>query len=348
MELGGYLKALAHGLDVVEQCAGLTHEQLVALGARPGFAQQLLELHHIYFAATAFSGRQRTARTSSHDVHTLLRIEEHCARLPQAQAWKLRAELALTPAEQIDAVARRRLKELRPARAPEAGVRVTRRSEGNHTISITDSPLRIADLLGAFKARNPKDLLAGVHDVAFSGGGAPTTLQTNVLVHLDELVQILNGDGEEIELQLTNGATITGAEFVRRTLADVGLVTLIHPHHGSVNLYQDERFANTKQRLAKMAEYPRCVWKDCLKPAEEAQFHHIERWEDGGFTNLDNLVPLCAYHNAVNDDDPAKPTGRGRIVRVGGRVAWLPPWGGPPQLVPSRAHDAHPSPEAGP
>ena len=35
-------------------------------------------------------------------------------------------------------------------------------------------------------------------------------------------------------------------------------------------------------------------------------------------TNLDNLVPLCVYHNGLNQDDPAGPAHRGRIGRVGG------------------------------
>ena len=67
--------------------------------------------------------------------------------------------------------------------------------------------------------------------------------------------------------------------------------------------------------------------------------HHIKRWQDGGPTNVANLVPLCQYHNAINDDDPAHPTGRGRVDRINGRIYWLPPGGGPPVPIPSPAWD---------
>ena len=53
---------------------------------------------------------------------------------------------------------------------------------------------------------------------------------------LDELDRVVDGGGEEITLQLTNRARITGAELVARTLSDHGYVTLVHPHEGSVNL----------------------------------------------------------------------------------------------------------------
>ncbi|MCZ9298178.1 HNH endonuclease [Corynebacterium hesseae] len=347
MQLGGYIQALARGLDVVEQCAGVTRAQLIEMGARPDFAEKLLGLHAVYFGDTMFRSRQRKARRTGHDVFTLLDIERYCSKLKARKAWELRQLLAATPREKIPMVAKAKLKEWRPPKDPAPGVRVTRRAGRNHTLSITDSSLNISKLLAVLKTTD-KDLLTAAHTVFRGGGGSGQKLQSNVIVRLDELDRIVDGDGEEIELQLTNGATMTGAEFVREKLADVGLITLVHPHHGPVNLYMASRFANTKQRLALSAEHPTCAWPGCNAPADDSQIHHLTRFQDGGPTNMANLVPLCAYHNAVNDDDPEKPTGRGHLDRIDGRVHYLPPWAGPPIPIESPAHPPRSAPGRAP
>lgn len=347
MQLGGYIQALARGLDVVEQCAGVTRAQLIEMGARPDFAEKLLGLHAVYFGDTMFRSRQRKARRTGHDVFTLLDIERYCSKLKARKAWELRQLLAATPREKIPMVAKAKLKEWRPPKDPAPGVRVTRRAGRNHTLSITDSSLNISKLLAVLKTTD-KDLLTAAHTVFRGGGGSGQKLQSNVIVRLDELDRIVDGDGEEIELQLTNGATMTGAEFVREKLADVGLITLVHPHHGPVNLYMASRFANLKQRLALSAEHPTCAWPGCNAPADDSQIHHLTRFQDGGPTNMANMVPLCAYHNAVNDDDPEKPTGRGHLDRIDGRVHYLPPWAGPPIPIESPAHPPRSAPGRAP
>ncbi len=58
---------------------------------------------------------------------------------------------------------------------------------------------------------------------------------------IDELDEILSGVGEEITLRLTNGAEISGAQLVEKRLAECGLVTLVHPYEGAVNLYRTSR-----------------------------------------------------------------------------------------------------------
>ena len=166
-----------------------------------------------------------------------------------------------------------------------------------------------------------KDLFFG------KANAARTTVTTQVVLTLDELDRIVDGGGEEITLQLTNGAQISGADLARRALADVGLITLIHPVTGPVNLYQSRRRATWKQRQMAMAENPVCPWPDCHTPADECQVHHLKSWKHGGETNAANLATCCPYHNGVNDDDPNAPPRRGRLARVNGQVSWVPPWG---------------------
>lgn len=333
MKLGDLLGVLARGMHVVSSCAGHTRDDMLALGATPRVARQLEGLHRIYFGQTAYSAKQRRARKTEHALDTLVQIERHVARVKDSRkAWDLRVELCETPAGEIAGVAKRRLAELKPEPSP--GVRVLRRKGGMHSLIITDRPRAIANLVGALKATSA-DLLKAVHEV-FAGGGAPTpVLHAHVLVRLDQLDTIVRGEGDDIILQATDGGTMTGAEFLRTQFAERGFVSLFHPVEGPVNIYYGSRFANDKQRLLLSAEHPTCAWLGCNKPAAECQMHHIRRWQDGGPTNINNLVPLCKYHNAINDDDPARPTYRGHIDRIEGRMAWLPPGGGPPVLIPS-------------
>ena len=150
-------------------------------------------------------------------------------------------------------------------------------------------------------------------------------LRTNVIITLDQFTDILNDNGDDVLLKMTNGATITGTELVTRMLADIGLVTLVHPVEGPINLYRLSRFANDKQRLMAMAENPTCPWDGCHHPADTAQIHHLKAWKNGGNTNPKNLTVACPYHNGINDDDPSKPR-RGRLERVNGKVRRIPPW----------------------
>ena len=337
MKLGDLLGVLARGMNVVSLCAGHTLDEMIALGATPRVARQLDPLHRVYFGQTAFTAKQRRARDTDHALDTLLTIERHVARVKDSRkAWDLRVELCETPLGEIAAVAKRRLAELRPQPSP--GVRVRRSAMGMHSITITDRPRAIADMVGTLRATN-NDLLKAAHEV-FAGSGAPgPTLHAHVIVRLDELDTIVRGEGDDIILQATDGGTMTGAEFVRTKFAERGFVTLIHPAQGPVNLYFTSRFASEKLRLMLGAEHPTCAWVGCTKPVTECQMHHIKRWQDGGPTNVANLVPLYQYHNAINDDDPAHPTGRGRVDRINGRIYWLPPGGGPPVPIPSSAWD---------
>ena len=151
-----------------------------------------------------------------------------------------------------------------------------------------------------------------------------------MVLTLNEMVKVTHG--EDVTLQLTNGAQISGADLARRALADVGLITLIHPATGPVNLYQSRRRATWKQRQMAMAENPVCPWPDCHTPADECQVHHLTPWLLGGDTNPENLTMACKYHNGVNDDDPNAPPRRGRLERRPGEgIVWRPPWATPPE-----------------
>ena len=328
------------GIALVEH-ASSSPDKLRALGADTADAAELARLHHIYFGPTRFTGKQRKARTAAqnnaHGLSTLNLIESYTSRVKkELDAWNLRARLAATPAHKIREVAVKRLKELKEKREHKPGVRFTYRTQGPNSVTITDTPTVIADIRGTLESINPTNLLDAATTVILGGNttGTRPAVHAQVVVTLNEFDRIINGDGEEIELQLTNGARMTGAEFLTHKFAEIGYATITHPVEGPINSYRIERHANWKQRLTLCAETQTCSRPGCNKPADYCQVHHIIPWQAGGFTNIKNLTFLCAYHNGINDDDPSKPTGRGYVFRLKGGIGYVPPWGLPITATP--------------
>ena len=155
-----------------------------------------------------------------------------------------------------------------------------------------------------------------------------------IQVPLSEHIRILTGEGDETILGLSDGTTMTGAEYLTHYYSKDLEVALFHPQAGAVNLYHAKRFANAKQRVLARATLTTCPVPDCRHAADNCEVHHITPWARGGPTNMDNLSVLCRYHNRTNDDDPHRHH-RGRIHMRNGTPTWVSPRGTP---VPNTAH----------
>lgn len=285
-------------------------------------AKRVRKLVDVYFGTTCFSKKQRqavaAARANDHDLPTLEVIERYARRAEtQTVAWNFRLQMCQTRADAVQMEVLAREKMPPKEKKEEPGVRL-RRGKKYWTWAVTGPSDLVAEL------HNQAKTLTEVEEL-FSTGAAKSEVVTNVVINLNELVKVCF-DEEEVTLRLTNGSTLTGAQLVERTLAECGLVTLIHPVEGPINLYRAERFASWKQRQMAAAENPMCPWPGCYKPADECQVHHLQAWIQGGETNPKNLTTACKYHNRVNADDPNAPPKRGRLARVNGKIQWVPPW----------------------
>ena len=163
---------------------------------------------------------------------------------------------------------------------------------------------------------------------------APAVPRPLILIPLEDHITIVGGDGDDTILGLTDGTTITGAEYLAQNYGEQLEVALFHPQEGAVNLYDTQRFANRKQRDLARATIPTCPVPECRHAADNCQVHHIRAWSKGGHTNMDNLAMLCRYHNRTNDDDPAK-SHRGRVENILGTPTWRSPRG---HLVANTVH----------
>ena len=209
---------------------------------------------------------------------------------------------------------------------------------GKTTVTLTMDERTAADLkfaayqdLDPSKPIGPQLLKAIVALLRDGGGVAKAVPRPLLLIGLDQHVQILNGEGDEVILGLTDGTTMTGAEYLNRFIATADNhleAAIFHPAEGAINLYRSQRFANQKQRDLAKATSPVCAFIGCHQAADLCETHHIKAWKNGGETNLNNLAPLCRYHNRVNDDDPHL-AHRGHVEMLTGTPTWISPKGYP-------------------
>src|SRR5690625_2212898 len=258
---------------------------------------------------------------------------------------KLRAELIAFESnnEEVEAYAKKRVTEQGGDKPKQPGVRVGRVTDGLRTISINDTQPKITDLEKTLDAAIKDDdqprseaLLEPFWDLVEEGGTGliKPEYRTVITIGLNDFAKVSCGRGDEVIVALSDGTTMTGAEFINAAmegaLGDKLYVGLFHPTAGPVNLYE-ARFASDKLRTLAMAENLVCPWPDCTVPADRCQVHHIDAHKHGGHTKPSNLTMLCKYHNGVNDDDgprkKRKRPSRGRMRRHRGKVRLQTPGG---------------------
>ena len=64
-----------------------------------------------------------------------------------------------------------------------------------------------------------------------------------------------------------------------------------------IDVGRSKRLATATQRRALETIHTTCAIPECDTPYHHCQIHHIDYWENGGPTNLDNMVPLCTRHH---------------------------------------------------
>ncbi|WP_420639741.1 DUF222 domain-containing protein [Candidatus Poriferisocius sp.] len=146
----------------------------------------------------------------------------------------------------------------------------------------------------SFEQRNADALVALIFQQpgrpADAEGGAdcgPTPQKTTLVVtaEWDPIYGVLQ------DAELIDGTPIE-IEELRRLACDADIIPAIFGSDGQpLYLGRTQRAPNQAQRLALYARDQACV--DCGLAAQACDIHHIQPWEHGGPTNIDNLVLLC-------------------------------------------------------
>ncbi len=301
-------------------------------------ARKYTRLATVFFGPADSPKAQRDSVALAEAKHLSLEylemVNKHAKKLnTRGAAWRLRAELIAFEGtfEEVEAYAKKRVTEEGGDTKKKPGVRLGRVVDGLRTISITDTQRRITDLEKTLDAGIKHDedqprseaLLEPFWDLVEGTGTGliKPEYRTVIAIGLNDFAKVSCGKGDDVIVALSDGTTMTGAEFINAAMAgslgDKLYVGLFHPTAGPVNLYE-ARFASDKLRTLAMAENLVCPWPDCNVPADRCQVHHIDAHKHGGHTKPSNLTMLCKYHNGVNDDgDPGNPGSQKRKNKRG-------------------------------
>lgn len=356
MDVLDFLKS--QGLGLLRAVRGMSKRDLGAYHVSSSDAGAMLRAAETYFGPTRQKRQQARAVEAAAEasIGVLLVVEKQARKLhddADTDRWDLRLHLLglRGTLEEITQQATAHVRELN-RRAVDAekksfGKRALRGGKntdaaGLRTITVTLPERLMATTLASLRStaatlrgENPRLSYEQAMADAFlrhagsSSGGRAAPPVPMVIIGLPDWAKLHRHDGDETVFALTDGTTITGAELAQSRMADHHLVGIYDPVAGPVNLYRSQRHASSKQRALLAAESILCAWPGCTTSADECQVHHLEAWEPGGETNLENLAIACPVHNGRNDDDPDKPPIHGRLQRAGGEVVFQPPDGGP-------------------
>ncbi len=165
----------------------------------------------------------------------------------------------------------------------------------------------------------------------------PHGQHTTVVVHLD-----LDKHGEKPVAALHLGPVLTDDE--RRYLTCDATCEVWFERHGQpIGAGRAARTVNRRLRRA-LEHRDRCCAVPGCGATRGLHAHHLKHWEDGGPTDLDNMVLLCPYHHRLHHRGGITITGPAHQLRVTdatgrelhrGSLA-RPPTTPPPQVPPYR------------
>jgi hypothetical protein len=120
-------------------------------------------------------------------------------------------------------------------------------------------------------------------------------VKTDLIVTLD-LNMLIDG---------VAGATLDGGALlppsaVRRLACDAAVIPVVcNGDSVPLDLGRTQRLVPERLRSALVARDRGCGFPACDQPARMTEAHHVKQWQDGGPTNLANLVLLCHKHHRV-------------------------------------------------
>ena len=87
-------------------------------------------------------------------------------------------------------------------------------------------------------------------------------------------------------------------QTVQRLRCEADVLPVVLRSTGEVlHVGRTARVATRAQRRALAALHRTCAHPHCSAAFSRCQIHHVVPWEQGGRTDLDNLIPLCTEHH---------------------------------------------------
>jgi hypothetical protein len=142
--------------------------------------------------------------------------------------------------------------------------------------------------------RQARALIALVNGAIDTAPDMPARAEIVVHVDLETLQHGLHAGGT---CRTALGADLP-VETVRRLACEAEILPVVLDGRSvPIDVGRSKRLATVHQRRALEAIHPMCAIPDCEVIFDHCNIHHIDYWENGGATDLNNMVPLCSRHH---------------------------------------------------
>jgi hypothetical protein len=142
--------------------------------------------------------------------------------------------------------------------------------------------------------RHAQALIALVNGASESASDVPARAEIVVHVDLETLQNGLHAGGT---CRTALGADLP-VETVRRLACEAEILPVVLDGRSvPIDVGRSKRLATVHQRRALEAVHPTCAIPDCEVIFDHCNVHHIDYWENGGSSDLNNMIPLCSRHH---------------------------------------------------
>jgi hypothetical protein len=142
--------------------------------------------------------------------------------------------------------------------------------------------------------RQAQALIALVNGAIDTVSDVPARAEIVVHVDLETLQHGLHAGGT---CRTALGADLP-VETVRRLACEAEILPVVLDGRSvPIDVGRSKRLATVHQRRALEAIHPTCAIPDCEVIFDHCNVHHIDYWENGGVTDLNNMIPLCSRHH---------------------------------------------------
>ena len=156
-----------------------------------------------------------------------------------------------------------------------------------------------------------EDLAPELHRSASDVRVPPGAAQLLVVVPYDELLDRTAGRG-----LLMDGTPVSPGEL-RRLACSADVVPVVLDGGSTiVDVGRAHRLAPPPLRLAVAVRDGGCAFPGCTVPIWHCDVHHIVPWQQGGPTNLANVVALCRTHHGLIEPAPPLRLPDGSLERL--------------------------------